>query len=206
MALINCPECAKEMSDQAKNCPNCGYQPKSKPIKIPKKALRVSIFVIIAVILSIGSFLFYNNYYIAPSEKIGLDNIKHLKSTLKDPDSLKLYEDVIILSYTDAQGENNLYTYIKYGAKNSYGAMGKAFAVYKGNEYIGDLYDLDEEDYSTDIYENLNNLSYRLELSLAQIPYYLYTKDLELNNEDTEMGIKKSVIVRKEKIMIRLKY
>ncbi len=84
--------------------------------------------------------------------------------------------------------------------------MGKAFAVYKGNEYIGDLYDLDEEDYSTDIYENLNNLSYRLELSLAQIPYYLYTKDLELNNEDTEMGIKKSVIVRKEKIMIRLKY
>lgn len=25
MALINCPECGKEISDMAKNCPNCGY-------------------------------------------------------------------------------------------------------------------------------------------------------------------------------------
>ena len=25
MALKNCPECDKEVSDKAKNCPNCGY-------------------------------------------------------------------------------------------------------------------------------------------------------------------------------------
>lgn len=25
MALINCPECGKEISDTAKSCPNCGY-------------------------------------------------------------------------------------------------------------------------------------------------------------------------------------
>ena len=25
MALINCPECGKEVSDKAKNCPSCGY-------------------------------------------------------------------------------------------------------------------------------------------------------------------------------------
>ena len=25
MAMINCPECGKEISDSAKNCPNCGY-------------------------------------------------------------------------------------------------------------------------------------------------------------------------------------
>lgn len=25
MAMINCPECGKEISDQANNCPNCGY-------------------------------------------------------------------------------------------------------------------------------------------------------------------------------------
>ena len=24
MALINCPECNKEISDKAKSCPNCG--------------------------------------------------------------------------------------------------------------------------------------------------------------------------------------
>lgn len=27
MALITCPECGKEISDKAKACPNCGYQP-----------------------------------------------------------------------------------------------------------------------------------------------------------------------------------
>lgn len=25
MSMINCPECGKEISDRAKNCPNCGY-------------------------------------------------------------------------------------------------------------------------------------------------------------------------------------
>lgn len=30
MALIKCPECGKEMSDQAKACPNCGYKEKKK--------------------------------------------------------------------------------------------------------------------------------------------------------------------------------
>ena len=29
MALINCPECKKEISDQSVNCPNCGYPMKS---------------------------------------------------------------------------------------------------------------------------------------------------------------------------------
>lgn len=25
MALIKCPECGKEISDKASNCPSCGY-------------------------------------------------------------------------------------------------------------------------------------------------------------------------------------
>ena len=25
MALVNCPECGKEISDKAKSCPNCAY-------------------------------------------------------------------------------------------------------------------------------------------------------------------------------------
>jgi|InofroStandDraft_1065614.scaffolds.fasta_scaffold91308_2 hypothetical protein len=30
MALINCPECGKEISDQAETCPNCGIALKKK--------------------------------------------------------------------------------------------------------------------------------------------------------------------------------
>lgn len=33
MALINCPECGKEISDQAATCPNCGH-----PQRVPEPA------------------------------------------------------------------------------------------------------------------------------------------------------------------------
>lgn len=50
MALINCPECKKEISDTAKKCPNCGY-------KIPTKTKRnvIIIFSIIFIIIVIIS-------------------------------------------------------------------------------------------------------------------------------------------------------
>ena len=64
MALINCPECGKEISDEAKTCPNCG-----KPLKKPKEKKKVNkkAVIICAVIMSImvigGSigFSFYSN-------------------------------------------------------------------------------------------------------------------------------------------------
>lgn len=31
MAMIKCPECGKEISDQAVSCPNCGYVLKKEP-------------------------------------------------------------------------------------------------------------------------------------------------------------------------------
>jgi len=37
MALIQCPECSKEISDQANNCPNCGYSQKTETNEKPSK-------------------------------------------------------------------------------------------------------------------------------------------------------------------------
>ena len=51
MALIKCHECGKEVSTQAKKCPNCGVIPKSKTNKI-----RAIAAVIILVVLA---FYFY---------------------------------------------------------------------------------------------------------------------------------------------------
>lgn len=61
MALINCPECGKQVSDTAPSCPHCGYQLKgeanmshtqiSKPKK--KNSALTTILVVIAIILFI---------------------------------------------------------------------------------------------------------------------------------------------------------
>lgn len=45
MALIQCPECGKEISDKAKKCPNCGYQIR----KINKLIPLLAAIVIIAI-------------------------------------------------------------------------------------------------------------------------------------------------------------
>lgn len=49
MALINCPECNKEISDTSKSCPNCGYRFKKKMNDKTFKALFAIIFVIVVV-------------------------------------------------------------------------------------------------------------------------------------------------------------
>lgn len=74
MALIQCPECGKTLSDQAEKCPDCGYPIKSqskqsneKPIVVNNNAkegcflqtLNVGcvIVVIIVIIIALGLFV-----------------------------------------------------------------------------------------------------------------------------------------------------
>jgi len=60
LSLINCPECNKEISNQAKSCPNCGYEiAKLKDIekkKEDKKNLRIGciVVIVIAIIIAIS--------------------------------------------------------------------------------------------------------------------------------------------------------
>lgn len=48
MALINCPECKKEISDTIEQCPHCGYKIKRK--KSVNKKLLVILIAIVAII------------------------------------------------------------------------------------------------------------------------------------------------------------
>ena len=64
MALINCPECGKEISDEAKSCPNCGKPLKVKrEIKINKKKLGIVIGIIVVLTIGIivGLRIYTNN-------------------------------------------------------------------------------------------------------------------------------------------------
>jgi len=201
MALINCPECQNEVSEHAKLCPHCGYHIKQKKLISSKKTKIVFYIVVIAVIITTSLFLF-SIYNISPDERIAITNVKDLKSMLKDPDSLKLYEDVLIIWYTDLEGDYNFYTYINYGAKNSYGAMSKSTAMYKGYSYIGDMEDIEDiniaETDSEKIYE-------KLKLLQAEMPYLHYMA-IGIDNEKdiSKKGVKKVIRVNKNKIMRRI--
>lgn len=68
MALINCPECGKEISDRAKACPHCGAPLRIKKQKseksnrqkiVNKVILIVAIFVISAALVT-GYLLWQN--------------------------------------------------------------------------------------------------------------------------------------------------
>ena len=62
MALINCPECNKEISDTVKICPHCGYKlPKTKNVQSPQgKRKRVVIIISgLLALIAIGGFFFF---------------------------------------------------------------------------------------------------------------------------------------------------
>jgi len=51
MALINCPECSKEISNQSSICPNCGYPIKDKSNILAEQKSRTKPILIIGIIL-----------------------------------------------------------------------------------------------------------------------------------------------------------
>ncbi len=58
MALINCPECNKEISDQGDKCPHCGYpikQSKNKKSNIKARYIIIPMIIIFIVSSIIGS-------------------------------------------------------------------------------------------------------------------------------------------------------
>ena len=56
MALINCPECNKEISDQANSCPECGYvlKPLTAKNKVNYKFILIGVVVLVFILAVIG--------------------------------------------------------------------------------------------------------------------------------------------------------
>ena len=57
MALINCKECGKEISDKATSCPHCGYKLKETT---GEEELSVAKAVAVVIIIGLGVIFLYN--------------------------------------------------------------------------------------------------------------------------------------------------
>ena len=97
MALINCPECGKEISDQVKNCPNCGYPlKKKKNISLPKIKIRYIVIPIILIIAVVIGNIIWKNVFNTPLNRAisaykndRYENYKEVKSDMNENDRLE---------------------------------------------------------------------------------------------------------------------
>jgi len=117
MAIINCPECNKEISDTAKSCPHCGFN-------LPKKGIGCAGYIFAAVgVVLIFSLLGKSpqdgdKYY---SQNSALNSCEsYIKARLKNPDSAD-FDDANAKVYTNNQ--DNLTIFITVRATNSFNAI-----------------------------------------------------------------------------------
>lgn len=107
MALVNCPECGKEISDKAGKCPYCGYPiggesdvQINKEVKKKKNILPLLLGIIVIVV--VGTLVY--NYAVLQPKKIAEQNAIYEKA-MKQVDKRE-YDEAIELLYTIPKYEN----------------------------------------------------------------------------------------------------
>lgn len=151
--------------------------------------LAIAITLIVVVVVN-------NNNSLNKYERVAYQQCLEMKNMLKNPDSFKLYDDMMFLQHYDEDGDND-YTYFifSYGGTNGYGAMIKSEAIFKDGEYIMDYdEDIDDDDYDAD--EKRDAM-----IDLLEFEYYMeYGGDLDgeswkvininVNKVKKKMGLK----------------
>lgn len=109
MALINCPECNKEISDTVNQCPNCGYTLKKKN-KVNKKIILIIITCIIVIFCGIS---IKNSYEKAQAEKAAQEEAERLaeaevaRKQAEAEQAQKMLEIYYNLDISDVHGYKN---------------------------------------------------------------------------------------------------
>ena len=145
MALVNCPECEKEISDKAPVCPNCGYQIKSKRQwggpNIDKKAAIGILFIISIGIICV--FILGNAFWgLNKNEKLLLNCTKMIQEDLLDPSSIIIYEATIyhctpedseelFINADEGKVLVDTLVYIHYGARTKGGGIADGEYVFR---------------------------------------------------------------------------
>ena len=105
----------------------------------------IVVFSLILIATALTCYLFYRNDKMSKDDGIAYSCCRTLKSSMKNPNSFKLYE-VKVARLTE-NGETKEYCIINYGGTNSYNAMIQDEVVFLDGKFIGSKGDdLDKED------------------------------------------------------------
>lgn len=143
--MRNCIHCGKEMDEGMQFCPTCGKpvvaEEQKKMVQGKegrKKPVKKMVVIAAALVLFLAIFFgVKNGGQLNENDMLAYENCLTLKENLKNPDSFKLYSDIVMLRWSDnLMGNECNYMYINYGGTNSYGAVVRNTAIFDGTSYI----------------------------------------------------------------------
>ena len=200
-----CFNCGKELDNNSKFCIYCGKSfitndktNVDKKSKFTKRVICAAVIGMIALIVAISLIvviLIADNSKLNKDEQLAYQNCCNLRNRLQDPDSLKLYDSILLLKHYDDFGNNDYtYTIFKYGAANGYGAIRTEQAILKDDEYIMDYDDeIDEDDFDCERKRKIKIELLDLEVSieyLGEKPKEYDIIDIDVKKIKKKMGLK----------------
>lgn len=128
MAIVKCHECGADVSTEAKACPKCGAK-----VKRPASRTKKLLYSLVAVVVVAGVVAQQQNPEKRAAEAAARDGqvaqlqagraaMNALKSSLRDPDSMKL--DAVRVS------DDRQIVCIEYRARNGFGGVNRSMAVF----------------------------------------------------------------------------
>lgn len=200
MALIICPECGKEYSDQAAACPNCGCPNKNKvssqPVVEKEKeskgiSPKIIIGIVAAVILIVVGVILTTRTPVKldETESLAAECVEDLRMRMKDPDSFKIRDDVLMIPIGKDDTVNYYLIYVSYNGNNDYGASTSGLAIYKDKRYLGDYDDFEGENIVEMVVGNDD-------FGMAATRYEGYLKGEEYTNSGREITVDKKRIAK----------
>ena len=107
MALMNCPECNQEISNQADKCPNCGY-PINK-IKRRKTWKIIGIVCVAVLIIVIGGFFLFRDFWAKVFLSEDQYRVYQAYSLFKNTSGLNSYDGTFYYEYLTNEDTNTRY-------------------------------------------------------------------------------------------------
>ena len=178
MEKMHCLKCNSEIPQGSHFCCFCGCEQKQEESvekevlqtkkSIDKKKITTIVAAIALLLVVLSSILFTTLNTLSDDEKYAVKMVEEYQDMLKDPDSLKLRSDVIVIkSYTEETG-SIVHSFFTASGSNSYGANVTSTVCFVDGEYFCDLDDIPDASEYMQMSDSEARKYLLIELRLAQ--------------------------------------